>query len=289
MTGSCSQTEGDGVIIQTPVYTPFHNAIKLNNRKLVENRLVLKNGRYEMNFEELEALAKRDDVKLMILCSPHNPIGRVWERGELERVAKICLENDVIVIADEIHSDIVYEGHEHICFANIDSMKEHCIVCTAMSKTFNLAGLTCSNIIIPNAELRKRVNDKLQALGGFCVPYFARAAAITAFSKCDEWLDELIKYLKGNLDYLYNFIDEKLPQLKYSRSEGTYLAWIDFSGLSMSRQELEKFIFDDVQLSFCDGSQFDTRDNLYMRINVALPRQELKRAMEHLEKKINSL
>ncbi len=272
--------KGDGVLINTPAYPPFFSAVKGNERTLIESELLLKSGRYEMNFNEMEALAK--NAKLLILCSPHNPVGRVWTASELERLADICIKNDLIVIADEIHQDIVLENNKHITFANIKGMKERCIVCTSMSKTFNLAGLSCSDVFIANKELREHFKNVQQRDSTTCVPYFARAAQISAHTKCDKWLDELLAYLSENFRFMYDYFSANMPNITCARTEGTYLAWVDMRALKMDCNQLEAFSVNKALLALDEGYIFGKAGEGFERWNLALPREELKKCLDRL-------
>ena len=276
---------GEGVILQSPVYTPFFGAIRDNGRVIVENPLKNNGGRYEMDFDDLEEKCAQEDVKLMLLCSPHNPIGRVWTMDELSKVAEICRRNGVTVIADEIHNDLVLPGNPHTVFAKID--RENCVVCTAISKTFNLAGLSCSNIFVPNKELRERFKTEAHTSGCGCVPYVARWATIAAYNEGGEWLDELISVVDGNFRFLYEFAEKRLPMLKVARAEGTYLAWIDMRALGMDHKELSAFMNEKALIADNDGEMFGKAGDGFRRWNLAIPRAELEKALLRLEKAIN--
>ncbi len=272
--------KGDGVLINTPAYPPFFSAIKGNERTLIESELLHESGRYEINFDEMEALAK--SAKLLILCSPHNPVGRVWTASELERLAQICIKNDLIVIADEIHQDIVLDNNKHITLANISGMAERCIVCTSMSKTFNLAGLSCSDVFIPNKELRERFISVQQRDSTTGVPYFARAAQIAAHTKCDKWLDELLAYISANFRLMYDYISANMPDLICAHTQGTYLAWVDMRALKMNCEQLEAFSVNKALLALDEGYIFGKAGEGFERWNLALPREELKKCLDRL-------
>ena len=279
--------KGDSVILQSPVYTPFYGAIRDNGRVLLENPLINNNGRFEMDFADLEEKCARPETKLMLLCSPHNPIGRVWTREELGRVADICRRNGVIIVSDEIHNDLVLPGNQHTVFAEIDG--ENCVVCTAISKTFNLAGLSCSNIFVPNKELRERFSKEAHTSGCGCVPYIARWATIAAYNEGAEWLDELIGVVDGNFRFLYDFVEKRLPMLSVTRAEGTYLAWIDMRTLGMEHEALSKFMNERALIADNDGAMFGKAGEGFRRWNLAIPRTELENALLRLEKAINEL
>ena len=280
---------GDGVIIQPPVYMPFWSAISGNKRELLENQLIYENGRYTVDFDNLEELCRRPEAKLMIISSPHNPVCRVWQRWELERMGRICKENGVIILADEIHQDIVMPGYTHTVISKIDGMEDNCIICTAMSKTFNLAGLSCSNIFIPNRELREKFVRVQQRDSTTGVPFYARYAAIAAYTECDSWVDELIRYIDGTFKFMYKFIDERLPGIHCLRAEGTYLAWVDMRALGLTDSELETLAVEKGLLALDEGYIFGTGGSGFERWNIAVPRSALEAALIRLEKAIKGI
>ncbi|MFF0826041.1 MalY/PatB family protein [Brevibacillus sp. NPDC003359] len=277
---------GDKVIIQSPVYYPFANIITNNGCRIANNPLVLNNGRYEMNFSELERIAQDSRTKLMFLCSPHNPVGRVWTVEELQRLGKICLENDVLVVSDEIHSDLIYQPNQHIPFGKIsEEFKMNSIICTSPSKTFNLAGLHISDIIIPNEKLRSELNHKLSTID-IDPGSFASVAQIAAYNKGEEWLEQLIIYLQENLDFIDNFLKERIPRVKIIRPEGTYLAWLDFSDLQFTEKELQQLMQKKAKIALDDGYIFGVGGEHFQRINFACPRTILQKALESIEKSL---
>lgn len=280
--------EGEGVIVQSPVYYPFYNDIKKNNCRIIENRLILKNGHYEMDFAGLEKLCARDDVHLMLLCSPHNPVGRVWHRDELERVCQICQKHGVFIIADEIHCDITLFGSKHNSLLTFPEYIENCMVCTAMSKTFNVAGLSCSDIFIPNAAMCERFKVEQDRYAGGKLNYFARAVAIAAHNECDEWIKEMLCTVEDNFATLYDFIAQRLPALDCIRAEGTYLAWLDMRALGLNDAEQEKMHLD-ACLALDEGYIFGTNGSGFARWNMALPKRELIAALERLEKAVRPI
>ena len=278
----------EGVIIQSPVYTPFFRAIEMNGRKVAENRLILKDGRYEMDLENLEKLCARDDIHLMILCSPHNPVGRVWREEELWAVGRICKKHGVFVLADEIHCDILLNGAKHHSFLTFDEFLDNCMVCTAMSKTFNVAGLLCSDIFIPNRERYDSfMLEKMRSMAD-TVPYFARAVSIAAHNDCDEWIDEMINAIEANFNTFYGFIGARLPMLKCIRAEGTYLAWLDMRALGLNDEEQKKMHVD-AYLDLDEGYIFGANGSGFARWNLALPESELIKALERLENAIKPI
>ncbi len=277
--------EGDSVLIQQPVYYPFSSVIRNNNRKLVNNELVLKEGRYEMDLEDFEKKIVQEKVKLFILCSPHNPVGRVWTEEELQRIGEICLKYDVKIVSDEIHSDFVYPGIVHHVLMTVDErFQDICIVCTAPSKTFNLAGLQVSNVWIPNPELRRIFEQKISAVGYSEVNMLGLHACQAAYEGGREWLEQLKEYLKGNLDFVRNYLKENIPQIKLIEPEGTYLVWLDCRELGLSEKELEQFIAQKAKLWLDDGIIFGKAGEGFERVNIACPRATLKEALERLKK-----
>ncbi|MCR5807998.1 MAG: pyridoxal phosphate-dependent aminotransferase [Clostridiales bacterium] len=280
---------GDGVLIMTPVYHPFYGAVNDNGRTLVKSALINNNGRYEIDFDDLESKAALPEVKLMLLCSPHNPIGRVWSRDELQRISDICLKNGVLVVSDEIHNDLILPGFKHTVFASVPGASENCIVCTAISKTFNLAGLSCSNIFIPNPELHEKFRNRAHVDGCGCVPYIARAATIAAYNEGANWLDELISVVDSNFGLLYRFFEERLPMFRVTRAEGTYLAWIDMRSLGLGHEKLNEFMIEKARIADNDGEMFGEAGDGFRRWNLALPQSLLNDALLRLEKAVKEL
>lgn len=273
---------GEGVIVQTPVYYPFFQDITNNGRAIVENRLLLKDGRYEMDFDGLERLCAKEENTMLILSSPHNPVGRVWSMAELERLNDICKRNGVFVVSDEIHCDLLLNGAKHHSFLTVPGGAENCMVCTAMSKTCNLAGLACSDIFIPDEARRKAYFEDQERSTGSGLPYFARAAGIAAHTRCDGWIEEMLRVIERNFELLYRFVETRLPMLTCIRAEGTYLAWIDMRLLGLSDEELEKMHLN-AYLALDEGYIFGANGSGFARWNLALPEKELTRALDRLE------
>ncbi|MBQ1893999.1 MAG: pyridoxal phosphate-dependent aminotransferase [Clostridia bacterium] len=278
--------EGDGVIIQTPVYHPFYGAVRDNGRRIVENPLIANNGRYEMDFDDLEKKASDPSVKMMLLCSPHNPIGRVWTTDELSRVADIAKRHGILVVSDEIHNDLIMPGNTHTVFAKVPGASDNCVVCTAISKTFNLAGLSCSNIFVPNALHKEKFAEQAHRDGCGCVPYVARFATIAAYNECADWLDELISVIRSNYALLCDFISERLPEFTVTPLEGTYLAWIDMRPLGLDHKALTEFLVEKAMIADNDGEMFGSAGEGFRRWNLALPESELHAALSRLEKAV---
>lgn len=278
--------EGEGVLIQQPVYYPFMEVIKDNNRKLVNNPLVLDGSKYKIDFEDLEKKIVAERVRLMVLCSPHNPVGRVWTKEELERLGDICTKYHVIVVSDEIHADFVYQGKHQVFTTVKKSFADFSIVCTAPSKTFNIAGLQVSNIWISNPVLRKQFRKQIDAVGYSQLNSAGLAACEAAYRDGEEWYEAMISYVKDNIAYIKAFLEEHIPDVKMIEPEGTYLVWLDFSGLNLTECELEELILKKAGLWLDSGGIFGEEGRDFQRINVACPRKTLETALMRLEKAI---
>ena len=277
--------EGESIMIQQPVYHPFANVIKTNDRRLVVNQLVCVDGVYRMDYDDFEKKIVEEDVKVFLLCSPHNPVGRVWTREELQRVGDICLKHKVLVVSDEIHCDFTYPGHQHLVYASWGQVyADNAIVCTAPSKTFNLAGLQASNIWIPNPDIREQLKNEIAKTGYSDLNTCGLAACQAAYTYGGEWLAELKEYLKGNVDFVRSFLQENLPQIHLIEPQGTYLLWVDFRELGLSVEELNEFLVEKARLWLNDGSMFGEGGIGFQRINIACQRETLKKAFEQLAK-----
>ena len=276
--------EGDAVLIQPPVYHPFSRAILRNNRTLVENPLVLKDGHYEMDLEDLEQKVLDEHVKLMILCNPHNPVGRVWTREELTALADICLRHHVYVISDEIHGDFVWQGHEQTRYASIsEEACLHSMMCTAPSKTFNLAGMATSNLFIPDPEMRRKFRLELLDVGQENMNRLGLFACRAAYEGGGEWLDQLIGYLAGNLALVRDFCKNRVPQIQLVEPEGTYLAWLDCRELGMTDDELMAFFSDDAKVWLDPGTHSGEQGSGFMRFNLGSSRSVIVQALDQIE------
>jgi len=273
---------GDGIILQPPVYHPFFWAVQANDRRMVLNPLREQGGEYSIDFDDLEAKAR--EAKLLILCNPHNPVGRVWRREELARIAEICLRHGVTILSDEIHNDLVFRPWRHVPIAGLSpEVEQVTVTCHAASKTFNVAGLSTAYIMIPNAELRqtfKRVSDALhvEALN----PFGLRAME-AGFAEGEPWLEALLEYLAGNYRILRSYCETQLPRLGVSPIEGTYLAWVDFRRYGFSSQELKDCIIQKARLALNDGPMFGPGGEGFQRMNLACPRQVLRQALDQLK------
>lgn len=275
---------GDAVLIQKPVYYPFFLTIEDNQRKVVNNSLVYKNGRYEMDFVDFEEKIISHKVKLFVLCSPHNPVGRVWNKEELLKIGDICLKHKVIVVADEIHADFVYHGHQHQVFANLKTeYQEITVTCTAPSKTFNIAGLQVSNIFIANENLRKKFKQELKKTANADINVMGLIACQAAYSQGEDWLRQVKIYIAENLEYVKTFLRDNLPQVKLVEPEGTYLLWLDFRELNLTEEELEDLIINKAKLWLDGGTMFGTEGVGFQRINIACPQKILIQAFTQLK------
>jgi cystathionine beta-lyase len=278
---------GDAVLVQQPVYYPFMQMIKKNGRRVINNQLLYREGRYEIDFEDFEKKIREHNAKLFLLCSPHNPVGRVWAKEELMRLAEICRRYDVYVFSDEIHADFVYPGFHHTSFYSLgEAYTKKLILGTSPSKTFNMAGLQLSNIIIPDPDTRLAFRQENSTTGYSLPNVLGMTATMAAYQHGGPWLEELLEYLQGNLVYLREFFREKLPQIKLVEPEGTYLVWLDFSGGSDNHKELEKILTDRAKLWLDPGIIFGRETNLFERINIACPRPILEEAMRRLEEAV---
>lgn len=278
---------GEKIILQSPVYYPFFWGVELNKRAMLNNQLVRKGDRYEMDLDDLR---KKIDstTKAMLFCHPHNPVGRVWNREELMELAKICVENNIVMISDEIHSDLIFDGYKHIPYAMLGKeMEQQSITCIAPSKTFNVAGLATSAVIIPNPVLRQKFIDVVESLHIAGGNIFGAVAMEAAYAHGDEWLSQALKYITGNVDYLEDFVSQNLPLVKAIRPEGTYMAWLDFSGLNLSDPDLKKFMIEKAKLGFNHGPTFGPGGEGFQRINLGCPRGIVKEAMKRLKEAIN--
>lgn len=274
---------GEGVIFQPPVYHPFRITIERNQRTPLPCPLRLTGKGYRMDFQALEAAAARPEAKLMLLCSPHNPVGRVWTREELAQVDQICRRHGVVVVADEIHGDLVIQG-PHIPFPNLgEAARDNCVLCTAPSKTFNIPGLQTANILIFNPELRQCFARQAQTDGFENMSYFGHAATIAAYQGGAPWLDAVLDYVADNYKALQAFFAARMPQVRLFPMEGTYLAWADFRALGMSAAELERFMRGEAHMILDEGYIFGQEGEGFERFNLALPRQELERQLEALD------
>lgn len=280
---------GDGVIIQTPVYPPFFHVVKRNGRELIENPLYCNGRQYRMDLDDLKQRIN-PRTRLLILCSPHNPVGRVWSRDELTQLGEICLEHGITVVADEIHSDLVFKNAKHTVFAAISpEFEQNCAVCNAPSKTFNIAGIQASSIIIPNPGLRRAYQHVLNT-GELGLPnVFAVTALEAAYSRGEPWLEEMLVYIEENYRLAKDFIGRRVPGIKVIEAEGTYLIWLDCRELQMSDGELDRFVRDRARLALSPGHIFGKVGSGFQRMNIGCPRLLLEEGLVRLENAVRAL
>lgn len=274
---------GDSVLIQQPVYYPFQNVVDRNERKMVSNDLVYENGWYRIDFQDFEEKIIKENVKLFILCNPHNPVGRVWMQEELTRLGDICYKHHVVVVSDEIHGDFAFE-RRHSVFAGLKKeYEEITVTCTAPSKTFNLAGLQLSNIFISNPELRKAFCRQMELSGYGEVNVMGLVACEAAYRDGDEWYAAMLRYVKANLEFIKEYVEKNIPGASMAEHEGTYLAWLDFRGLGLSAEELEEMIVHKARLWLDDGRMFGKSGEGFQRVNAACPRKILEEALHRIK------
>ncbi len=280
---------GDGVILNVPAYNCFFSSIRNNGCRIVESPLIRKDKgeaefTFEIDFDDLERLAAEESNKIFILCNPHNPTGRVWTADELRRVADICRRHNVTVICDEIHCELTMPGHKYLPYGNID---ERAIICNSPSKGFNVGGLQIANIIAPDADLRARIDRAINDNEVCDVNPFGTEALVAAYNQGGEWLDALNGYLAGNFEEIRKFLAEKLPELRMSHLEATYLAWIDVTPTGLDGDEIEKYLCREAHVRVNGGSMYG--DRRYIRLNFALPRPRLKEALSRIERPLRAL
>lgn len=274
---------GDRILVQSPVYPPFLKVAENNKCELVLNMLKYENGHYEMDFEDIEKKMADPQVKMMILCSPHNPVGRVWTREEMSRICELCFKYDVLLVSDEIHSDIVYRGYKHVPAGSIsDDCASNIVTCFAPSKTFNIPGLSTSLIVIPNPEIRQKFQDRIDSIGIGMTNVFGIVAAEAAYTHGEKWLEEMLDYLQGNLEFLTAFIQDNMPQVKIIRPESTYLVWLDFRQLDIDPQKLNTFLLEKAKVWLSDGMNYGPGGEGFQRINIGCPRSILAEGLKRI-------
>jgi len=280
---------GDKVIVQSPVYHPFYYVVVRSEREPVENTMKLVDGGYEMDYEHLESLID-EKTKLLILCSPHNPVGRVWKKDELQKLAEICMERGVLIVADEIHSDIIMKGHRHTPLATLsEEIAGNVITCTAGSKTFNLAGLACSNVIISDDELYDKFKSAVSNLWVESPNMFGLIATQAGYIHGKPWLERLLEYLNGNYDFLVSYLKEHIPRIKPFPLEGTYLVWLDFSEFGLPDMEIKDILLSKAGVWLDFGPQFGTGGEGFQRMNIACPRKILEDGLSRIAKIFSAL
>ena len=275
--------EGEIVLIQKPVYYPFFNIINSLQRKVVNSSLILKNNHYEIDFDDFERKIVQEDVKMFILCSPHNPGGRVWTKQELQKISEICLAHNVLVVSDEIHSDITFGSNVHTVYGSLSEQAlKNSIICTAPSKSFNLAGLQFSNIFIADEKLRKAFSEELDKTGYDEPSVFGIVAATAAYSEGADWFDSVKSYIWENILFAKKYIEENAPQIKVLVPEGTYLLWLDFSKTGLSDSEINDRVLNKAKVWLDSGSMFGKEGEKFQRINCATPRIILEDALKRI-------
>lgn len=279
---------GDNIIVQTPTYDPLFDSIEGNNRKVIKNSLKIENGRYVMDFEDLESKIDKD-TKMLILCSPHNPVGRVWSKEELLKLGEICLKNNIFVVSDEIHFDIVYNEYNHIPFSSIsEEIAQNSVVCFSTNKTFNLGGLQLATLVIANEDIREKFNKAICTYQTRLDNTFGAVALEAGYNEGEEWLEQVIGYIKGNLEFAKKYISENIPEVKYFEPEGTYMMWLDFRELKFTPIELRNFLVNDANVALCDGYEFGKEGEGFMRMNIACPRSTLELALNNISDAIKT-
>lgn len=275
---------GEGVIIQPPVYQAFKGIIDSSEREVINNPLILSDNRYEIDFEDLIQKAQSPSAKLLILCSPHNPVGRVWNEDELTKIARICVENDILLVADEIHGDIVYSPGKYIGMLNVyKEFSDNIIMVSSAGKTFGMPGLIDSFISTPNGEYFKRLKHRIERFHLDKSNAFANTAWQAVYEHGHEWLEQMTTYLKGNADYIADFLKNKLPVVKLPMPEGTYQIWLDFRELGLTNEELGKFLANEAGIALNQGHTYGPGGDGFMRMNIASPRNMIVQAMEQLK------
>ncbi|CEN86662.1 MalY/PatB family protein [Paraclostridium sordellii] len=271
--------ENDKVLVQSPVYHSFFRVLNENNCDIVQSELELNNNRYEINFEEFERQISTG-VKVFILCNPHNPVGRVWEKEELERLVEICESYKVFIISDEIHSDLIFKGYKHNSLTTVSPYyKDNIVTLTAPSKTFNLAGLYTSNVIITNEKIRKKYKDLFSTDPNV----LGAVALIAAYTKGEKWLEELLVYIENNYNYVNEYISKNIPKIKVTKQEGTFLTWLDCRELGLSDEDLDRFFIDKAKLALSSGAVFGNGGSGFMRMNIGCPLNTIKEALCRLK------
>lgn len=280
---------GDKIIVQSPVYFPFFTTVENNGRRIINNQLKINNNRYEMDFDLLDSQID-SQTKMLILSNPHNPVGRAWELNELHQLGEIVKKHNLIVISDEIHADIIFDNKTHIPFASIDeNIAQQTITCISPSKTFNIAGLSTSVVIIENKRLMADYTNIIESLHINLSNPFGMVALKAAYSKGEPWLKELLKYLESNRDYVYKFINNEIKELKCYLPEATYLMWIDFNNLNLSEHKLNKLLVKDAKLGLSNGSLFGKGGSGFERLNFGSPRSVIKKALVQLKQAVSEL
>ncbi len=280
---------GDSIIVQPPVYFPFFSAVENHGRNLVYNKLLEKDGRWTMDFDGLQSLID-SGTKMIIISNPHNPVGRAWSEEELLRLASICLDRNILILSDEIHCDLILPGYSHCPVAKLsDNIAEITVTCISPSKTFNLAGLSTSSVIISNPVLRKYFNSKIEHLSLGSGNIFGNTACEAAYSNGSEWVAELMHYIKENVDYVTGYVGQMVPEIVPVRPEATYMIWLDCRKLGMKGKDLKDFFAQRAMVGMNEGSSFGPGGEGFMRMNLATARDNVRKAMEQIEKAVSMI
>lgn len=275
--------KGDGIILQTPAYPTLRDVVVKNKRNLIENPLILKNGKYELELSSLEKQIDKN-TKMFILCNPHNPTGRVFTLDELQEIVNFCKKYNLIILADEIHSDLVFKPNKHVPVASIKEAQEISIICSSITKTFNVPGVITSNLIIPNEKIRNEVKEILDAAVIHNPNIFAAAITEAAYNECDYWLDELLEYIYSNKLYLKEYLEKYIPKLKLIDSEGTYLSWIDYRDLKINGEELKKLFIEKAGVNVYMGEHFGNLGKGFIRVNLATPKSNIEQFLININR-----
>ncbi len=279
---------GDKILIQTPVYPEFYDVTEAWERVVVENQLIEKNGKWYIDFEDFEKKAK--ECKIFLLCNPHNPLGIVWEPEELKRMAEVCIANDVLIVSDEIHSDLIFHGKKHTPTETLSKeIAEKVITCVSATKTFNLAGLQASTTIFPNEQMKQKFDRFWMNMDIHRNNAFSSVAMEAAYNEGEEWLTQLLDYVSGNFDFIKKYFDENIPKIKPNVPDATYLIWLDCRELGMTNEELRDFMINKAGLGLNEGCSFGRSLSGYMRLNAACPRSVLEQALKQLKEAVNKL
>ncbi|EPY2273275.1 MalY/PatB family protein [Clostridium sporogenes] len=279
---------GDKILIQTPVYSEFYDVTEAWGRVVVENQLIEKNRKWHVDFEDFEKKAK--ECKIFLLCNPHNPLGIVWEPEELKRMAEICIANDVLLVSDEIHSDLIFHGKKHTPIATLSKeIAKKIITCVSATKTFNLAGLQASTTIFPNEQMKQKFDDFWINMDIQRNNAFSSVAMEAAYNEGEEWLTQLLAYISENFDFIKEYFDENIPKIKPNVPDATYLVWLDCRELGMSNEELRGFMIHKAGLGLNEGCSFGRSLSGYMRLNAACPHSVLEQALKQLKEAIDKL
>jgi len=277
----------DAVLIQTPVYRPFFDAVIDHGRKLLTNPLIYQNGQYRIDFDDFERQVSQ--ARMFILCSPHNPVGRVWTEDELLHMGRICKKHNVIILSDEIHNDLLFTGSRHLPMAKLEDFNSITVTCLSPSKTFNIAGLCTSVIVTPNENLRKPLSELIFKMHLYLGNSFGIAAFIAAYTKGEAWLSALLKYLQDNRDFVLNFIQEHIPRINAVKPESTYLMWVDFRALGLSDSALQDLLVNHARIALDPGIKFGEDGSGFMRLNFGSPRSIIREALERIKHAIDSV